>query len=345
LILIEEMAEDGARMKYVFGPVPSKRLGQSLGIDPIPLKTCNWNCVYCQLGRSVPLCNQRGEFFARQGILDEIRQALQSTPTDKIDWVTFVGSGETTLHSGLGWLIRQTRQITSLPIAVITNGSLLYLPEVRGELLAADSVLPTLDAGNASLYRRINRPWPRMTFERLVSGLEAFRREYNGRLWLEVMLVEGLNDSPPALVELAAILKRIHPEEVQINLPTRPPAEAWVLPASRQNVQQAQEILGTAARILPPPGGYLNLGNPPDIEEAILNIITRHPMREEELLEALDNASPGAAQKALESLASSGQAKVVKRYGIRFWSAASTRHPSISLERRWRGSEKPGDAQ
>jgi wyosine [tRNA(Phe)-imidazoG37] synthetase (radical SAM superfamily) len=115
-------------MRYVFGPVPSKRLGQSLGIDPIPLKTCNWNCVYCQLGRSVPLSNERREFFPRQAILNEIAQALQASPPGKIDWVTFVGSGETTLHGGLGWLIRQTKQITSLPVAVITNGSLLYLP-------------------------------------------------------------------------------------------------------------------------------------------------------------------------------------------------------------------------
>ncbi len=183
-------------MSYVFGPVPSKRLGQSLGIDPIPLKTCNWNCVYCQLGRSVPLSNQRCEFFPRQAILQEIEQALQASSPGKIDWVTFVGSGETTLHSGLGWLIRQTKQITPLPVAVITNGALLYLPEVRRDLMAADAVLPTLDAGNASLYRRINRPWPRLTFERQVSGLTAFRREFRGRLWVEVMLIHGLMTAP-----------------------------------------------------------------------------------------------------------------------------------------------------
>jgi wyosine [tRNA(Phe)-imidazoG37] synthetase (radical SAM superfamily) len=331
-------------MRVVFGPVPSKRLGQSLGIDPIPLKTCNWNCVYCQLGRSVPLSNQRREFFPRQAVLEEIAQALHANPAGKIDWVTFVGSGETTLYSGLGWMIRQTKQLTSLPVAVITNGSLLYLPDVRRDLLAADAVLPTLDAGNASLYRRINRPWPRLTFERLISGLTAFRREYSGRLWLEVMLVEGLNDSPQALAELASVIKPIHPEQVQINLPTRPPAESWVQLASRQSVSQAQEILGEAARILPSLGGYFNLGNPPDIEEAILGVITRHPMREDELLEALENAAPGAAQAALESLAASGRAKVVKRYGVRFWSASGTRHPSVTLENKWRSAGKPSDS-
>ncbi len=327
-------------MKFVFGPVPSKRLGQSLGIDPIPLKTCNWNCVYCQLGRSVPLSNQRSEFFPRQAILEEIEQALQACSPGKIDWVTFVGSGETTLHSGLGWLIRQTKQITALPVAVITNGALLYLPEVRRDLMAADVVLPTLDAGNASLYRRINRPWPRLTFDRQVSGLMAFRREFPGRLWVELMLVDGLNDSPGALSELAAVLKPIHPEQVQINLPTRPPAETWVQPAARQSILLAKEILGEVARIIPPQGGYFSLGNPADIQEAILNVITRHPMREEELLEALENAAPGEAQRALDSLAASGQAKVVTRYGARFWSAASTRHANLSLEKKVRSSEK-----
>jgi len=178
-------------MKYVFGPVPSRRLGQSLGIDTIPLKTCNWNCVYCQLGRTKPLINERKEYFPPDDILTEVRQALDAHQPGEIDWVTFVGSGEPMLHSGMGYLIRKVKDMTDLPVAVITNGSLLYQPEVRQELLPADAVLPTLDAGTPGLYRHINRPHADLTFDRLLAGLIDFRREYRGKLWVEVMLEPG----------------------------------------------------------------------------------------------------------------------------------------------------------
>ncbi len=149
-------------MKYVFGPVPSRRLGQSLGIDPVPLKTCNWNCVYCQLGRTRPLINERKNFFPPEEIIDQVKEASEAHKPGEINWVTFVGSGETILHASIGEMIHQVKTLTTLPVAVITNGSLLYLPEVREELLEADAVLPTLDAGNAILYRKINRPHPRL---------------------------------------------------------------------------------------------------------------------------------------------------------------------------------------
>ena len=228
-------------MKFVFGPVPSRRLGQSLGIDPVPLKTCNWNCVYCQLGRTIPLKNERREFFPREDILAEVEQALASHAPGEIDWVTFVGSGETTLHAGIGWLIRQVKLLTHLPVAVITNGSLLYLPEMRCELSPADAVLPSLDAGNARLYRKINRPHPEISFKRLVNGLIAFRKEYQGKLWVEVMLVRGLNDTEAAaLREIATILKSIQPDEVHILQPDRPPVETWVQPPDEEGLLRAR---------------------------------------------------------------------------------------------------------
>ena len=212
-------------MKLVFGPVPSRRLGQSLGIDPVPLKTCNWNCIYCQLGRTIPLKNVRAEYFPREDILAEVEQALISHNQGEIDWVTFVGSGETTLYAGLGWLLRQVKSLTDIPVAVITNGSLFYLPEVRCELSPADAVLPSLDAGNIKLYRKINRPPPELRFKRPVDGLVAFRKEYHGKLWVEVMLVRGLNDTEAALHEIATLLKSIQPDEVHILQPDRPPVE------------------------------------------------------------------------------------------------------------------------
>ena len=171
-----------------------------------------------------------------------MKAALASHQPGDIDWVTFIGSGETTLHAGIGWMIRQVKLLTDLPIAVITNGSLLYLPEMRSELSPADAVLPSLDAGNAGLYRKINRPHPDITFERLVDGLVAFREEYQGKLWIEVMLVRELNDTEAALKEIAAILKRIRPDEVHILQPERPPVETWVQPADEEGLLRARAI-------------------------------------------------------------------------------------------------------
>ena len=314
-------------MKYVFGPVPSRRLGQSLGIDTIPLKTCNWNCVYCQLGRSVPLTNERLEYFPAEDILLEVEQALRSHKSGEIDWVTFVGSGEPTLHNRMGELIRRVKVLTPLPVAVITNGALLYLPKVREELSAADAILPTLDAGNARLYRKINRPHPDITFERLVDGLVAFRKEYQGKLWVEVMLVRGLNDTEESLREIVAVMERIQPDEVHINLPTRPPAETWVQPPDEEGLMRALAILGEIARVVHPAEGSFDLSGFENVVDAIVSIITRHPMNEVELRLTLEKWTPGQVDKALQELSASGRAQVVERYGKRFWSASPARYP------------------
>lgn len=316
-------------MKYVFGPVPSRRLGQSLGIDTIPLKTCNWNCVYCQLGRSIPLVNERREYFDRQEILLEVKQALSMHKTGEIDWITFVGSGEPTLHVGIGWLIRKVKELTELPVAVITNGALFYMPEVREDLIVADAVLPTLDAGNAKLYRQINRPHPKISFNRLVKGLVAFRTEYFGKLWMEIMLVRGLNDTEPALREIAALLQRIRPDEVHINLPTRPPAETWVQPPDDEGLIRALAVLGNIAKVVHPATGSFDLSGYDSVVEAIVSVITRHPMGESELRSALEKWTPGQVDTALEALSTSGKAQIVERYGNRYWSAAPSHYPDL----------------
>jgi wyosine [tRNA(Phe)-imidazoG37] synthetase (radical SAM superfamily) len=313
-------------MRYVFGPVPSRRLGQSLGIDPIPLKTCNWNCIYCQLGRSAPLTLQRGEYAPRHEILAEVEQALAVSQPGEIDWVTFVGSGEPTLHSGLGWMIRRVKRCTPLPVAVITNGSLLYLSELRAELSAADAVLPTLDAGNAWLYRRINRAPPRFSFDRLVEGLHTFRRVYPGKLWIEVMLIQGLNDTPEALQELAPVLKAIEPDLVHITLPIRPPAEAWVRPSDAAGLQRAEEILGKVVRVAVPEEAEVRAARLGDLEETVLNVVTRHPMREEELRDLLGRWSAAEVCAALDDLAERHKVQTVERDGRYFWSAATAQY-------------------
>ncbi len=315
-------------MKYVFGPVPSRRLGQSLGIDTIPLKTCNWNCVYCQLGRSQPVTHTRQDYFPPAEILAEVRQALEVHQTGEIDWITFVGSGEPTLHASIGWLITQVKRLSTIPVAVITNGSWLHDPQVRYELAAADAVLPTLDAGTSTLYRRINRPHAHATFRKLVTGLIDFRQIYRGRLWVEVMLVQGLNDTERALQDIASILRSVKPDEIHISLPTRPPAETWVQPADEEGVLRALAILGKVAHVLHPAMGSFDLRGEANLADAVMGIITRHPMHQEELVQALEQAAPGQANTILDGLKESGRAQVVKRYGSWFWSAASSHYPT-----------------
>jgi wyosine [tRNA(Phe)-imidazoG37] synthetase (radical SAM superfamily) len=311
----------------VFGPVPSRRLGQSLGIDTVPLKTCNWNCVYCQLGRSVPMIHERREYLPRDQIISQAKDALAAQSPEAIDWITFVASGETTLHVGLGWMIEQVKAVTHIPVAVITNGSLLYLPEMRDELKLADAVLPTLDAGEAQLYRRINRPHPIASFDRLVQGLIEFRAVYTGELWIEVMLVRDLNDDEESLKRIASQLARIEPDEVHINLPQRPPVERWVKPPDEAGLERAIAILGATSRVVPAPEGSFGLSGCDDLVDAIVAVITRHPMREEELERTLDRWSPGKAAQLLAELQASGRAQIVERHGSRFWSASQAHFP------------------
>ena len=193
--------------KYVFGPIPSRRLGRSLGISPLPKKTCNYSCIYCQLGRTDKMTNKRQEFYKTEDIIAEFKQYLKDS--DKFDIVTVVGEGEPTLAANLGELVVALKALTDKPVAVITNGALLSDPQVREELCHADMVLPSLDAYNQEISKKIDRPYGTIKFEEEFEGLKKFTHVYEGELWLEIMLVDGINDDEQSILKFQELLKEL----------------------------------------------------------------------------------------------------------------------------------------
>lgn len=267
----------------MYGPVPSRRLGQSLGVSPIPEKTCNYNCIYCQLGKTTNFTNHRKQFFNPKDILTEISEAINQE--GRVDYITFVGEGEPTLTKDLGILIEETRKLSDLPIAVITNGSLLSSETVRAEMQKVDVIIPTFDAGNSKMFRFINRPHKDVHFNELVIGLEKLRQEFANELWIEVMLLKGINDLEESLEEIKGFFEKFQPEQVQINIPSRPPVESWVEIPDNESLNLGRLIL-QSSQILPlDEVGIIDSRLFKTPIEAILSITKRHPLRYEQALD------------------------------------------------------------
>jgi len=236
-------------VRYVYGPVLSRRLGRSLGVDTVPLKTCNYSCVYCELGKTTARINERRSFFPKKDILNDITRALNSGI--EIDHITFAGDGEPTLCRDLGWLIEKIKEITDIPVAVITNGSLLSGEDVREDLMNADIVIPSLDAADVETFKRINRPCRELEVNEIIDGLVEFSKSYKGTLYVEVMLVKNFNDNVEALQKISEAIERINPDGVYVLTPVRPTAVP-VEPVGMESIIRASEIIGKVARIVYP---------------------------------------------------------------------------------------------
>jgi wyosine [tRNA(Phe)-imidazoG37] synthetase (radical SAM superfamily) len=226
-------------MKYLFGPVPSRRLGLSLGVDLLPFKTCTLDCAYCQLGRTTCLTLKREKRVSPEEVLAEIR----SRSEDEFDYLTLAGSGEPLLHQGLDEIIRGAKEAVDRPVVVLTNGTLFFRDEVREEVMEADLIVPSLDAATQATFERVNRPHPDLLIDEIIEGLVRLREEFAGKIWLEVMLVKDLNDFEADLIAEAA--ERIGPDRVQLNTVVRPPAEP-VQPLSPEEMERMLEIFSDA---------------------------------------------------------------------------------------------------
>ena len=236
------------KYRYLFGPVPSRRLGRSLGVDIIPLKTCTQNCIYCQLGKDAPQTLERKNYVPVQSVLDELKQKIAAGL--EADTITLSGSGEPTLHSALGELIDGIGKLTDIPVAVITNSTLLSDRDVRQDCCKADVVLPSLDAGDAETFKKMNHPHPDLDFEKFAGGLVQFANEYTGKLWLEVFFCEGVNTNDISVQNIAEQIQHINPDKVQINTSVRPIVHAEAARVSEQRLCEIAARLGKSVEVI-----------------------------------------------------------------------------------------------
>jgi wyosine [tRNA(Phe)-imidazoG37] synthetase (radical SAM superfamily) len=306
----------------VFGPVPSRRLGRSLGINNIPPKTCSYSCVYCQLGRTDRLILERQAFHAPAAIAAAAGEAVAGCVArgEAPDYVTIVAEGEPTLDGRLGRAIEALKPL-GIRIAVVSNTSLVTRGDVQEELALADWVSLKLDAVSEDVWRRLNRPHGQLRLGPILAGMLAFSRRYRGRLATETMLVQGVNDGDAHLRGIACFLERLAPDEVYLSVPTRPPAEPWVRAPGEAVLTRALQIL--RGRL---PGTRLELllsdqddafGSGGDAAHDLLSITAVHPMREEAVAALLRRT--GTAWALVEDLLAEGRLARVEHAGATYY--------------------------
>ena len=235
--------------KYIFGPVPSRRFGRSLGIDLTPFKTCSFDCIFCQLGRTTDKTVIRKEYVATSQVINEIDHWVKTNNT--ADYITLAGSGEPTLHSKFGNILEFIRTATTIPTALLTNGSMLHLPEVRNAALSADIVKVSLSAWDQFSLEHINRPHNTIVFKDIIEGLQTFRSEFNGEIWLEVFLVWGTNTVTADISKIADLAKNVGADRIQLNTAVRPPSEEYALTAPDQDMKRLAKLFAPPAEVIP----------------------------------------------------------------------------------------------
>lgn len=234
--------------KFTFGPVPSRRLGLSLGVDVIPNKLCSLDCVYCEVGVTDKRGIARKEYLPANEILAEVKEVVAEYPD--IDHITISGSGEPTLNIKIGDIIRGIKQMTNIPVAVLTNGTLLSLPAVRHDLMDADIVSPSLDAVSADVFEKVNRPNPKLRIGTIIDGIKLFRQEYKGKMWIEILFVKGMNDHNEEIFKMKQVLDEIKPDKIHLNTVIRPPAYSIAHPVEEDRLKEIQKILGEWSEIV-----------------------------------------------------------------------------------------------
>ncbi len=302
----------------VFGPVPSRRLGKSLGINNIPHKTCSFSCIYCQIGRTNTIQVERVAFYDPALIFDDVRKKVEATGRRNIDYLTFVAEGEPTLDINLDRHIELLKSF-GIKVAIITNSSLLWHQTVREDLMLADYVSLKVDSVHKKTWRKTDRPHQSLHLSKILQGILQFSNRFKGTLVTETMLVKGINDSEQEAGDIADFLKRIRPDIAYISIPTRPPAEDWALPPDEESINRTFQLFSDRLQQVEYLIGYEGnafacTGN---IQEDLLEITSVHPMREEALSDILDRAN--ADWSVVDSLLNRGLIKETEYSGKKFF--------------------------
>ena len=303
-----------------FGPVPSRRLGRSLGINNIPPKVCTYACLYCQLGRTIEMQVERRAFYGPEEVVRDIRDKVERAQKigEAIDYLTFVPDGEPTLDTHLGHEIELLRPL-GIPIAVITNASLTWREDVRGDLMKADWVSLKVDSTREAVWRTVDRPHGSLRLASILEGMLEFARAYRGQLTTETMLVEGINDGKGHLREIVDFLARLSPATAYLSIPTRPPAETWVRAPGEEVLNRACQIFNQRLDVVEYLIGYEGnafafTGN---VEEDLLSITAVHPMREGAVDDFLTRA--GADWPVVRGLIAQGRLVETEYEGNKFY--------------------------
>jgi len=307
-----------AEEKYLYGPVPSRRLGRSLGVDIVPFKVCSLDCVYCQLGRTTEKTVERKEYVPTEAILDELKDRL--TEGLQADFITLSGSGEPTLNLRLGELIDGIKKITDIAVAVLTNGTLLYRQDVRADCAKADVVLPSLDAGEKDVFQKVNRPHSGLSIEKLIDGLCAFRKEFSGQMWLEVFLIEGFNTDTEQIAKIRAAIERIRPDKIQLNTAVRPTVDAGIKRVEAEKLRAIAEELGQRCEVVADFSPQQLGENVESKAEYVLSMLKRRPCSLSDICSGL-SIGRNEALKYISHFQQQGAVDSEEKDGITFFRA------------------------
>ena len=306
----------------VFGPVPSRRLGRSLGINNIPPpKRCSYSCIYCQLGGTEILTVERRRFYDTRVLRKALSEKLPEVNEDDLDYITFVPDGEPTLDESLNEHVKAIRELSDKPIAILTNSTLISIKNVRRDLMGFDLVSIKLDAVSEEIWRKINRPHPSLNLREILDGVKIFRREFSGKLISETMLIDGVNSERSEIKRIADELSKIDPDKAYIAIPTRPPAENWVKPVDEEKLVESYEIFSESLGrdrvelLIGYEGAGFKIGRDPIRD--LLSIATIHPIRLDYAHQILSK-SIHDPDELIERLVNSGEMKLVKYRGRNF---------------------------